>query len=1108
VEVVVFARTILALACCLAACSTPPSPSLDCTADKDCGNNQVCKLGQCVSPFACENDDGCKVFVGQEDKLDKLVTDGDVACADKVLRCIAKVCTVAPLPDQTKAEGCDDQEPGTKDVCVAGKCDHPIANGFCKIDGKFYTPQSPENSSCRVCAPLMNDKGWTYTSGGAPCSPKEAAAGQDDRVSCNAYSCDGKGACLAKPREDVCDLGPGQACVEADAAQEGSGGCAVCKPGTKKDGWTLQEGASCASDQCHIGACNAKGTCDTTAVKPDWCALSLPVDGTTCFANQTTDAAGCRMCDTKQKQTELMPVAAGSLCLDDGKKCTENTCDGAGTCAATPKPEACGTPATCQKFICNDQLECAAEALPIDTSCSGADTVTCTVDACDGKGTCVVSKADDKLCDDGVACTADSCDAKADCQHTATDASCDDGNSCTIDSCDAQKGCVYASAAVTVACADDGLACTADHCDGQGVCSHADIASDSCLIGATCVAAGSKQSGGCQMCTPASAQTAWSNAIAGSACDDDGTACTQDLCNATGGCTHDSLKAGTCLIDGTCRTAGETAQGGCQVCDPITAAKAWKNVAQNTACDGDKYGCTIDACDGQGTCQHTPDDGKCGTTPACLTHLCKPGDALSDATSGCFNVDKCAWGHSCNASSGACLTSSPALAVTTDPAKWPTPSNPAVGRHVLDPKLGLQRTWLVFQSQPAADASSGAWQTTAGSGMRALVLDDQVAPVDKKSPPTVLTLPPAKLWGNSATVTQAYPTLVSEPSSGRVFAGWLEADVGAGGCLGSKSVGGLLRLARLDGSGAVTAEEAACGFDLSQGPLFLTGGLGLLSTGELIDPAKRGMVWLRPLGANLASSSFTQLLSVGSLGNLTTEAVGTSSGSFSKVHPVLVDRGPAASAPRYVGLAFTEKSGSQRELWAQPIGADGNSDAPKQAWLTGTTAGAPGQGDLNGVTAVCTLDATSDSAGTVGLVMVVRRGAKNQVLFGKFANGALVGSLTTVSEVNFDDASAPCQFGVVGARVVAQAAGSFGVLYTEAANDIGALVATKYWNGAKAVDTGVLAHAKDTAGFKGLATIADRGLAALPARADGSITLVIASKASLQPSIAVVTLKP
>ena len=103
----------------------------------------------------------------------------------------------------------------------------------------------------------MNDHAWTFTTNNAPCSPNEAAAGEDTRASCNSFACDGKGACLAKAREDVCDLGKGLACVEAGTVKEGSGGCAECSPAVKKDGWFVHASAPCNSDACHVGTCNA-----------------------------------------------------------------------------------------------------------------------------------------------------------------------------------------------------------------------------------------------------------------------------------------------------------------------------------------------------------------------------------------------------------------------------------------------------------------------------------------------------------------------------------------------------------------------------------------------------------------------------------------------------------------------------------------------------------------------------------------------------------------------------------------------------------------------------------------------------------------------------------
>jgi hypothetical protein len=150
----------------------------------------------------------------------------------------------------------------------------------------------------------------------------------------------------------------------------------------------------------------------------------------------------------------------GSSCPGDGNPCTDDICDGAGTCIHP------------------------ANAAPCD------DGTACTIgDACQD-GTCVPGVLLD--CDDSNVCTDDRCDPGAGCVNTNNSASCDDGdacttgdvcsggacaagqpidcldaNVCTTDSCDPLIGCVHTDNSGPC---DDGNPCTVDdQCDG-GVC--------------------------------------------------------------------------------------------------------------------------------------------------------------------------------------------------------------------------------------------------------------------------------------------------------------------------------------------------------------------------------------------------------------------------------------------------------------------------------------------------------------------------------------------------------------------------------------------------------------------------------------------------------------
>jgi cysteine-rich repeat protein len=178
----------------------------------------------------------------------------------------------------------------------------------------------------------------------------------------------------------------------------------------------------------------------------------------------------------------------------------------------------------------------------------------CSLTAC-GNG--IVTPGE--VCDDGNRDAGDCC--SPDCQLEAAGASCiDDGNPCTTDVCDGQAACIHPNN--TEPCSDGNL------CNGE----------DFCLNGACAVHSGNP-CGGEPVCQRACVQTSplqyqCNVEPAGTACISDGKACTSDVCNGAGLCTHPSLPNGASCEDGDRCTTQDTCQGGtCQAgpamrCDP------------------------------------------------------------------------------------------------------------------------------------------------------------------------------------------------------------------------------------------------------------------------------------------------------------------------------------------------------------------------------------------------------------------------------------------------------------------------------------------------------------------------------------------------------------
>jgi MYXO-CTERM domain-containing protein len=252
--------------------------------------------------------------------------------------------------------------------------------------------------------------------------------------------------------------------------------------------------------------------------------------------------------------------------------------------------------------------------------------------------------------DDGLACTTDACDGAGACQHPLTTgcliaAACvaagtaDPGNECR-DCQPASATTAYTNKAAGVACTDDGDPTTADACDGAGACGH--VATDTCFIGGVLYAGGAANPANeCATCVSTVSRSAWTNRAAGSACADDGLACTTDTCDAAGACQH-ALTTG-CLIDGACVAAAAADPASeCRTCQPDAATDVYTAKPSGTACTDDGLPYTDDACDSAGACVHT-------TTTDCVIAGVVVASGTANPANECQSCDptqsQVAWSH-------------------------------------------------------------------------------------------------------------------------------------------------------------------------------------------------------------------------------------------------------------------------------------------------------------------------------------------------------------------------------------------------------------------------------------------------------------------------------
>ncbi len=339
------------------------------------------------------------------------------------------------------------------------------------------------------------------------------------------------------------------------------------------------------------------------------------------------------------------------------------------------------TPA-CRQPLCDRATsQCAFVVSPDGAACDDGNA--CSVgDRC-ANGECVGPFA--LPCDDGEACTVDWCHAERGCQHSDNSGPCDDGDPCTGsdvcfrgeclgqvdprcdcvddtpcadfddgDPCNGRLTCIdgrcQVDPATVIECATPPEPCVEAACDPQSgecflVASSDGLAcddGDSCTLGDVC--AGGRCAGQTRDCfdgDPCTLDTCEPGAGCVFRADDparlcdDGNPCTVDGCVRGEGCLHAPIAENTpcddgdfCTADDVCRDARCT--GMARTCD-------------------DNIACTLDACDAQLGCLHTPQTALCPDAGPCAVAECTlaEGCVYTPTSAPCDDSDPCTTGDAC-----------------------------------------------------------------------------------------------------------------------------------------------------------------------------------------------------------------------------------------------------------------------------------------------------------------------------------------------------------------------------------------------------------------------------------------------------------------------------
>src|SRR6185503_16336063 len=281
----------------------------------------------------------------------------------------------------------------------------------------------------------------------------------DDRNACTSGETCQNGVC-GTPTATISCTG-GNQCKQCDPNPANAGaGQARCtinvNNGTACDDGTFCNGAdSCTAGACttHVGdPCTGGAACNNSCNEAaDNCfnstATACATDSNVCTDDFCNGAGACAHTNNTAP-------------CDDGLFCNGADTCGGGTCGHAGDP--CAGGAECNNS-CNETADnCFAAAA---TACA-TDNNVCTDDACNGTGTCAHTN-NTASCDDGLFCNgADTCGGGA-CIHAGDP--CAGGAECNNSCNEAGDNCFTAA---TTACATDSNVCTDDVCNGAGTCAH------------------------------------------------------------------------------------------------------------------------------------------------------------------------------------------------------------------------------------------------------------------------------------------------------------------------------------------------------------------------------------------------------------------------------------------------------------------------------------------------------------------------------------------------------------------------------------------------------------------------------------------------------------
>ena len=240
-------------------------------------------------------------------------------------------------------DGCNPDSCETA-TCTETGCEISLRPGWCKIEGTCYGDGDEHpNNTCLRCIADQNTAGWTPNSGdtcndGELCTSSDKCSngqctgspyGCETEYWCVDTACAGDGSCDETIQAGTCLIGG--ACYQGGAYHPNNE-CQQCEPGSSQTSWVnrsgscTDDGLTCTTDACSSGQCAHS----YTAINKE-CLI-----GGVCWASASTNPQNeCQYCDYVNGPVSWSSKSSGSACDSDDEPCTDDLCNGAGSCLHT-----------------------------------------------------------------------------------------------------------------------------------------------------------------------------------------------------------------------------------------------------------------------------------------------------------------------------------------------------------------------------------------------------------------------------------------------------------------------------------------------------------------------------------------------------------------------------------------------------------------------------------------------------------------------------------------------------------------------------------------------------------------------------------------------------